>query len=439
MSTTPVPDVAELTGDVAGRVITAADPDHDALRAGFNGMIDKKPLAIVRAQTEADAAAAIRFAREYELPLALRSGGHSAPGFGSCDGGIVIDSRDLQQVEIDDEARTIRCGSGLTWAQFDAATQAHGLAVTGGRVSSTGVVGLTIGSGSGWLERAMGLTSDNLIGARLVTADGAAVDTDEDRDLLWALRGGGGSFGFVTELRFQLHPLGPIVYGGVRMYQGTRGREVLTAFRDVMSSAPRQLAGGLAFIMAPPAPFVPEEYRGTLVAAITVLWAGDVADGLAVLDALGTPIVDTVGLTPYVDIQTHMDAGAPHGWRDYFKGGFMTDLPDVAVDAIVGIAEDIRAPLTQINCAPLGLDTAYAEPDESFTAIGHRDELWSFQVLSLWDDPAEDSLQKAWTKTRPKSCPRTARWFPIRTFSPQTKRATSRAHTLRRSCAAFGR
>lgn len=394
-------DPSTLHTTIAGRVITAGDPDYDTMRAGFNGMIDKHPLAILRPLDDSDVAAGIRIAREFDLPLAVRAGGHSAPGFGVCDDGIVIDCRDLQHAVVDTAANTVACGSGLTWKEFDAVTQQHGLAVTGGRVSSTGVTGLTIGSGSGWLERAMGLTSDSLIGARLVTADGRTVDTDADPELLWALRGGGGNFGVLTELRFQLRPLGPSVFGGSRFYPLERGREVLTAFRHVMMVAPQELCGGLAFITAPHAPFIPAEYRGKPVVATIVLWAGaddDARDGMALLDALGEPLADTVRDTPYVEIQQLMDPGAPAGKRDYFKGGFMSELTDQAISDIVTIAESVTEPLTQIICAPLGSHTHYAAVDESHSAIGHRGEEWSFQVLSLWSDPADDAQQKAWTK-----------------------------------------
>jgi FAD/FMN-containing dehydrogenase len=394
-------DPSTLRAAVTGRVVTAEDPDYDEVRAGFNGMIDKHPLAIIRVANDADVAVSIRTAREFELPLAIRAGGHSAPGFGSCDGGIVIDCRDLQDVTIDDEAGTIACGSGLTWGQFDAVTQQHGLAVTGGRISGTGVTGLTIGSGSGWLERAMGLTSDSLTGVRMVTAEGVVVDSDDDPDLIWALRGGGGNFGVITELRFQLRRLGPIVLGGQRFYPIERGREVLAAYRDVMMSAPKEFCGGLAFITAPPAPFVPEEYRGKVVAATIVLWAGapeDAAAGIAALDALGEPIVDLVRELDYTELQMLMDKGAPAGKRDYFKGGFMSEMTDAAVDDIVGLAETVTEPLTQIICAPLGAHTQYAAVDETHSAIGHRNEQWSFQVLSLWSDPKDDVDQKAWTK-----------------------------------------
>jgi FAD/FMN-containing dehydrogenase len=401
MTSVPVLDLSALCTIVFGRVVLPVDADYDLMRAGFNRMIDRRPAAIVRISSDADAAAAIAFARRHDLPLAIRSGGHSAPGHGCCDDGIVIDCRDLRAAEVDPRAGRVRVGSGLTWKEFDLVTQAHGLAVTGGRVSSTGVTGLTIGSGSGWLERAMGLTSDSLIGARVVTADGVSIDTEEDSELLWALRGGGGNFGVLTELRFQLRPLGPTVLGGKRFYPIERGAEVLAAFRDVMMLAPKELCGGLAFLTAPPAPWVPEALRGTPVVAIIVLWAGDPADGpasMAALDALGEPIVDHIGEIGYTELQQIMDPGAPAGHRDYFKGGFMHTLTDDAVADIVALGRDMRAPLTQIICAPLGSHTAYAAVDDGYSAIGHRDEEWSFQVLSLWADPAEDAEQKAWTK-----------------------------------------
>jgi FAD/FMN-containing dehydrogenase len=394
-------DIADLVGKVAGRVVTPGDSDYDDLRAGFNAMVEKRPAAIARVTCDADVAAAIAFAREHELPLAIRAGGHSAPGHGCCDDGIVIDCRELDHAEVDPRARTVRCGSGLTWRQFDAATQEHGLAVTGGRVSSTGVTGLTIGSGSGWIERAMGLTSDSLIGARLVTAAGESVDTDEDPELLWALRGGGGNFGVLIELRFSLRPLGPTVLAGLRMYPFERAAELMRTYRDLMAREPKELCGGMAILTAPPAPFVPDELRGAPVVGLMVLWAGDPTEaeaGIAPLDALGEPAVDMVRPMAYTEFQQLMDQGAPAGHRDYFKGGFISEVSDAAVEAIVEIGADLRAPLTQLICAPLGRQTTYAAVDEEHSAIGHRGEQWSFQVLSLWADPAEDAEQKAWTR-----------------------------------------
>jgi FAD/FMN-containing dehydrogenase len=384
---------AELADVVSCRVVSPHDTDYDALRSGFNSMIDLRPSAIVRVGSDDDVVAALRFARARELPLAIRAGGHSAPGFFSCDGGIVIDVRRLDEIRVDPASQSVTCGTGLTWQQFDAATQAHGLAVTGGRVSSTGVTGLTIGSGSGWLERAMGLTSDNLIGARMITADGSAVDTDDDPDLLWALRGGGGNFGVLTGLRFALRPLGPTVWAGVRMYPYERATQVLGAYRDVMSQADPRLCGGFVLMTVHPGvEDAPAALRGEPVVAVVVLWAGDVSEGergAAPLDALGPPAMDRVGPVSYEDFQKAQDGDSPFGHRDYFKGGFVKSLGEGALDAIVALGRNMQAPYTQILCAPLGRETAYGVAGE---------EGWSFQVLSLWADADEDQEQKAWTR-----------------------------------------
>jgi FAD/FMN-containing dehydrogenase len=394
-------DLAPLRRAVSGRLVTPEDDDYDAQRAGFNAMIDRRPLVIAQVRSDDDVAQCIAFARDLDLPLAIRAGGHSAPGFGVCDDGLVIDVRELCSVDLDLVTREVRCGTGLSWEQFDAAVQAEGLAVTGGRVSSTGVTGLTIGSGSGWLERKLGLTSDRLLGARMITADGAVMQVENDPELLWALRGGGGNFGVLTELRFTLARLGPTVLGGVRMFSLDRAAEILRSYRDVIEAATADLCGGLALMTAPAAPFVPAELRGRPVVALIVLWAGDPAEGpagIAPLDALGMPAVDLVRPMPYVELQKFMDAGAPPGHRDYFKGGFISELTDQAIDAIVALGGDLRAPLTQIVCAPLGAQTAYAAFGAEHSAIGHRDEAWSFQVLSLWSDPAQDNEQKDWTR-----------------------------------------
>jgi FAD/FMN-containing dehydrogenase len=218
---------------------------------------------------------------------------------------------------------------------------------------------------------------------------------------LWALRGGGGNFGVITELAFALQPLGPTVTGGIRLYPYEQAGAVLRSYRDVMAEAPSSLCGGVTLMTAPPAPFVPTELHGKPVVILVVLWAGpadDAVAGIAPLAALGKPIADLVGPMPYTEVQKISDPSAPPGHRDYFKGGFMTELSDGAIDTIVGLAGDFRAPLTQIICAPLGAGTAYAAVGEEHSAIGHRDEGWSFQVLSLWADRAEDSEQKDWTR-----------------------------------------
>ena len=367
-------------------------------------MIDRYPVAIVRIAGAADAASAVAFARAAGLPIAVRAGGHSSPGHGVVDGGLVIDVRDLTDIVVDPVARTVRCGAGVDWGAFDRATQEHGLAVTGGRISTTGVTGLTIGSGSGWLERVQGLTSDHLIGLRLVTADGETVvaTEDENAELLWASRGGGGNFGVITELTFRLHPLGPQVLGGARFYPMERAVHVAKAYRDLNATAPAELCTGLTFQVAPPAPFLPAEVHGRSVAAVFVLWAGPLGPeaeaGVALLDALGEPLADIVAPIGYAELQGMTDASYPYGNRDYFKGGFIDELSDEAIEALVGFGAELKAPRSNLILLPMGEHTAYARVTEDVSPLGYREAQWSFQVLSLWEDAAEDDLHRDWTR-----------------------------------------
>jgi FAD/FMN-containing dehydrogenase len=397
-------DLDDLAAAMTGRLVRREEADFDELRACFNGMIDRRPFAIARVTDEADVIAALAFVREHGLPLAVRSGGHSAPGHGVCDDGLVIDVRELRGVSVDPEARTASCGSGVDWGELDAATQAHGLAVTGGRVSTTGVCGLAIGSGSGWLERLMGLTSDNLIGLRLVTADGRVVNATETEnpELLWASRGGGGNFGVITEMTFRLIPVGPVVLGGPRFYPIERAVETMQAYRELNRTAPPELCTGYQLQCAPPAPFIPAEMQGKPAVGVFAFWAGDRKDaeaGLALLDdALGEPVADLTAEIPYVNLQNMADANYPYGKRDYFKGGFIGDLSDDAIEAMVRYGNDLRAPLTNIILLPLGEHTAYADFGDEHSPLGFRDAQWSFQVLSIWEDPAEDEMHREWTR-----------------------------------------
>ncbi|CAB4929367.1 unannotated protein [freshwater metagenome] len=397
--------LAALAASMRGDVILRSDARYDELRAVFNGMIDRRPLAIARVADEADVLAVLAFVREHELPVTVRSGGHAAPGHGVIDDGIVIDVRDMTGVVVDPEARTARCAAGVDWGVFDRATQEHGLAVTGGRVSTTGVSGFSIGSGSGWLERTWGLAPDHLIGLRLVTADGRVVVADEtqNRELLWASRGAGGNFGVITEMTFALRPLGPIVFGGPRFYPMERATEVMRAYRDVMESAPAELGGGLQLIWAPEAPFIPQAAQNKPCVAIFVFWAGDfddAAEGVAPLDALGAPMADLAGPIPYADMQAMADAAYPAGKRDYFKGGFINHVTDEAIDDMVRHGESIMAPLTNIILLALGDGTDYARYTEEHSPIGPeaRSAGWTFQVLSIWSDPADDDLHREWTR-----------------------------------------
>jgi len=385
-----------------GDLLYPVDADYDDARRVFNTLFDRHPSAIARCASERDIVAALAYATRRGLPISVRAGGHSAAGFSVVDDAVVVDVRGLKDVTIDRNARQARAGAGLTWAELDAATQQFGLAVTGGRMSSTGVGGLTIGSGSGWLERAMGLTPDNVIAMRVVTADGRIVvaSADENPDLFWALRGGGGNFGIVTEFTFRLMELGPIVRGGMRFYPLARAVEVVREYAKVMADAPDQLCGGLAFVSAPPAPFVPPEFVGQPVLAAVVLWAGapEEADaGLAPLAALGEPVIDLVADLPYVQLQQVLDATYPYGQlREYMASGFLDEL-DESIELFVEAAAGFLSPLTAVIIQPLG--GAYGRVAEYATPLARRDAGWAYQLLSVWDDANADDAHRRWTRS----------------------------------------
>jgi FAD/FMN-containing dehydrogenase len=383
-----------------GEVLTPDHSDYDEVRAVFNGSIDGRPALIARAASASDVQAALRFARESAIPFTTRAGGHSLAGFSTIDDGLVIDVRRLKRFAVDLQTRRARAGAGLTWGELDAATHAHGLAVTGGRISNTGIAGLTLGSGSGWLERRHGLTADSLVGATVVTADGEVVraSAHEHPDLFWGLRGGGGNFGIVTEFEFELHEVGPTILGGMLLFPWERAGEVLCAYRDLMDAADDDLGGCAAILLAPPAPFVPDDLVGTPILSIAVAAFGPLnrADELvAPLRAL-RPLADAVEPMPYTALQKMLDEGAPAGMQGHFEASFMDTLPDGAIDELVRAGERIVSPLTHILIQPLG--GAYARVPAEATALSHRDAGWMYHALSLWPDPADTPANRAWTQ-----------------------------------------
>jgi FAD/FMN-containing dehydrogenase len=378
----------------AGTVIGPGDDRYDDARGVYNAMIDRRPALIARCESVPDVAAALAYARREGLEVAVRAGGHSTPGFGTTDGGLVIDLGPLKRIEVDPVRRIAWVQPGVVWGELDAATQEHGLAVTGGRVSSTGVAGFTLGSGSGWLERRMGLAADNLRAARVLTASGVLVTASpsENADLFWALRGGGGNFGIVVEFEFALRPVGPEVLAGVLLWPRDRAPEVIRAYRGLMADAPDALCGGLALMSAPPD--MPPELAGKPAVGVIVLYAGDPARGeqhVRALRALG-PAVDAVAPMPYCAAQAMMDAGHPPGARDYYKSGFLAELTDAAIDALLG--QSAPSPQSAVILQPLG--GAFGRVGEMETALGHRDAAWGVQVLAQWLDPADDAANRAW-------------------------------------------
>jgi FAD/FMN-containing dehydrogenase len=378
-----------------GQVLMPDDPGYEDARRVFNGMVDRRPERIMRCADAFDVITAVNTARRMALPLSVYGGGHGVTGSAVVDGGVCIDLRMMNDISVDPAARTVKVGAGATWGQLDAATQEHGLAVTGGRMSTTGVAGLALGSGSGWLERAFGFTCDNLVSAKVVTAEGKLVIAAEreNPDLFWGLRGGGGNFGIVTEFTFALHELGPTVLGGMQLYPAGMGGELVRFWRDFMTTAPDEVGSALAFITAPPVEFVPEPVRGQPVIGLIVCYAGDVEDGQRVLAPLlefGPPAVAMVQPMPYVALQQLIDEGNPSGMQNYWSADFLAELPDEAADMLVSVATHPVSPLTQVILIAGG--GAIARVPEEATAFGQRNAPFNLHYLSLWQDPADDAV-----------------------------------------------
>ena len=334
----------ELRLRLAGAVYEPGDPEYAEACTLFNSMIERRPALVAPCAAPDEVIAALAFARRQNLEVAVRAGGHSVAGLSLVDDGLVIDVRGMSDVAVDPKRRIARVGAGVTWAELDRATHQHGLATTGGRVSTTGVAGLTLGGGSGWLERKHGLACDNLLAVELVTADGELVraSQEENPDLFWAHRGGGGNFGVVTSLELRLHPLESEVLAGLALYPAEHGRELLALYRDVMNDAPEELSLAYLYLTAPAEPDVPEHLHGRLVVAIAGMYAGSVEEGetaLRDLRAFGPPEVDFFAPMPYPEFQCILDD--PPGYRNYWTDEHLTDLPDEAIEAIAGRAEEL--------------------------------------------------------------------------------------------------
>lgn len=372
--------------------------EYDQQRALFNAMIDTKPRIIAACKGPADVKEALERAARDQLPVAVRSGGHSVAGQSSNDDGLVIDVRPIKAIEVDPAARRARVGGGCTWAEFDAAAQEVGLATTGGRVSTTGVAGLTLGGGSGWLERQHGLSCDNLLAVELVTADGREIRADDTQhqDLLWASKGGGGNFGVVTALEFQLHPVGPLIIGGLMAWPADRGPEVSRVFRDWADDAPEELGTALVMISGPPEDFIPQHLQGQPLIAIAVCWNGDEATGTDLVHVLRelSPEVDLVGLMPYADLQSMIDD--PPGFRQYWSADYHNAVPDDALDVFLDAGARRASPMTQHLLIPWG--GALARVDADATPLSQRSARWVSHPFATWEDAADDAANIAWVR-----------------------------------------
>src|SRR5438552_2423314 len=327
----------KLKEQVRGEVIGTADEGYEQARKVYNAMIDRRPSVVVRPANVGDIISAVNFARETRLELAIRGGGHSVPGFGTCDGGVVIDLSQMRRVVVDPANRRARAQGGATWGDFNDAAHEHGLATTGGIISTTGVAGLTLGGGIGYLARGFGLSVDNLLSAEVVTADGKTLTASakEHDDLFWALRGGGGNFGVVTALEFRLHPVKDI-YGGPMFFEVEDAGKILRFYREFIADAPEAFGGFPAWQIAPPLPFIPEERHGDTFMAFVSCWAGPIEEGESMLKPIRdvAPVVaEMIGPMPYPAINSAFDALVPAGLQHYWKANFVKELTDEANDA----------------------------------------------------------------------------------------------------------
>jgi FAD/FMN-containing dehydrogenase len=377
--------IAELAQSLRGELITPGDPGYDEARSIWNAAHDRYPALIVRCAGVADVMRAVEFARSEELLVSVRGGSHSIPGFSTNDGGIVIDLSQMNAVRVDPQRRTATVQTGATWSQFDHETQAFGLATTGGLVSSTGVAGFTLGGGVGWLMRKHGLAADNLLSADVVTADGQLVHASEDEnpELLWGLRGGGGNFGIATSFEYQLHRVGPTVTAGVVFYPGDRAGEILRFYRNFADEAPDELTTVVNLLTAPPAPFLPEEWHGEQLVAVIGMHCGSLEDGekaVRPLRELGDPVADLMGPLPYAAMQGLIDPLWGRGAHSYMKAGWLGGLDDAAIDTLVRYHRDVTSPKTEIHVHQMG--GAVARVPAAATAVGDRSAPFLLNIIA---------------------------------------------------------
>ncbi|MFF1477957.1 FAD-binding oxidoreductase [Streptomyces sp. NPDC058301] len=389
--------LAELREDLAGDVFVPDDPGYDEARTVFNAMIDRRPAVIAQCESDADVVTAVRFARDLDLKIAVRGGGHSVSGQALNDNGLVIDLRRMHEVTVHPAAHAVRVQGGALMSHLDRATQPHGLATTGGRASTTGVGGFVLGGGSGWLDRTFGLAVDNLLGVELVTADGSVVtaSAEENAELFWALHGGGGNFGVATSITLRLHDL-PEYAIAMLMYLPEHAREVTRTYREIMENAPAEASGGVIFLTAPPEPFIPEHLVGKVLCGALVAYAG----GEEAMRKVAQPLialpheVEIVTAMPYADVQCMMDD--PTGLRNYWSAEYLTGLPDELVDVFCALGESLPTPTgTQHVIFPLG--GAIADGPTEYP-VPYRDASWAVHPFGIWEDPADDERCRAWVK-----------------------------------------
>jgi FAD/FMN-containing dehydrogenase len=392
--------IRQLREQVSGPVLTAGDAGYDDARAVHNGMFDRFPRVIVRAEQVSDVVDAVNFARESGIELSVKGGGHSAPGFGVNDDGLVIDLSLLHGVQVDPQGGRARAGGGTTWGEFNEATYAYGLATTGGIVSTTGIGGLTLGGGIGYLARAHGLSIDNLLSAQVVTADGRVkmASEQQDPDLFWALRGGGGNFGVVTSFEYKLHSVKD-VYVGIFLYELDRAGDLLRFFREFIKDAPKEYGAFPAFQIAPPLEFIPADRHGHTFCAAIVQWAGPLDKGewaMKPFREVAPVVAEMAGPMPYPALNAAFDALFPKGIRSYWKGSFVTELTDAAIDAHLAHGPNVPEVSATMHLYPV--NGACHDVDASETAFAYRHANFATVILCAWHDPRADAERIKWVR-----------------------------------------
>jgi FAD/FMN-containing dehydrogenase len=393
--------VRDFQGAFMGELVSPEHAHYDTARRVWNGMVDRRPAVIARCANDDDIVAALRVARERDLPVAVRGGGHNVAGNAVCDGGVVIDLSGQKAIQVDPEKRTARVQPGVLLGELDRATQAFGLATPTGNVSMTGVAGLTLGGGLGWIAHKHGPACDNLLSAEVVTAGGDRVraSSAENADLLWGLRGGGGNFGVVTSFEYRLHPVGPQVMAGGVVHSFADAREVFRFLNDFVAEAPDELSVTASTFRASPAFPVSPEMHGELVTVLAVCYAGDVSAGEQVLRPLrsfGRPLLDLVAPMPYRVLQSGSDAAYPSGQQNYWKSHYIGELTEDVIATIIEHAPRMSSPLSSFYLQHLG--GAIGRAGAETAAFGHRDALFDFAILTVWQDPAEAAEHVAWAR-----------------------------------------
>ena len=394
------PTLEQLRGACRGQIVTPDDADYEAARKVHNGMIDRRPAVIVRAADVADVMATVDYARDSGLDLSVRGGAHSVPGFGTNDGGVVLDLGRMKGIRVDPGNRTVRADGGCTWGDFFHATYPFGLATTGGIISTTGIGGLTLGGGIGHLARAHGLSIDNLLSADVITADGKRVVASEreNPDLFWALRGGGGNFGVVTSFEYRVHPVKD-VFVGLFFFEVSAAKQVLEFYREYIAKAPEEMGAFFAWQIAPPLPFIPQERHGEPFCAIVACWAGPLARGEEALQPIrkaGPIAAELVTPMPFPALNSAFDALLPPGLQHYWKASFATTLTDGAIAAHTHHGPKVPVVNSTVHIYPINGACMRVRADA--TAFAYRDAQFATVIAGMWPNPADNAKNVEWVK-----------------------------------------